>query len=94
MQKYQTNQTPERKGNEIQESMSRAYDLPEEVDEGELDAELEALGEESMFESEVGESAMHEKRTVIRGSFCFSIEVMKAKQWSLGMALIGLDCSI
>ena len=45
-------------GNEIQESMSRAYDLPEEVDEGELDAELEALGEESMFESEVGESAM------------------------------------
>lgn len=45
-------------GNEINESISRAYDLPEEVDEAELDAELEALGEETMFESEIGESAM------------------------------------
>lgn len=34
-------------GNEIQESISRSYDLPEEVDEAELDAELEALGEEA-----------------------------------------------
>ncbi|KAI5802213.1 Snf7-domain-containing protein [Pyronema domesticum] len=33
-------------GNDIQESISRSYDLPEEVDEAELDAELEALGEE------------------------------------------------
>ena len=33
-------------GNEIQESISRSYDLPEDVDEAELDAELEALGEE------------------------------------------------
>lgn len=33
-------------GNEIQESISRSYDVPEDVDEAELDAELEALGEE------------------------------------------------
>lgn len=37
-------------GNEIQESLGRAYDVPEEVDEAELDAELEALGEEMEFE--------------------------------------------
>lgn len=46
-------------GNEIQDSISQAYDVPEGVDDAELDAELEALGEESMFESSmVGESAM------------------------------------
>jgi len=45
-------------GNEIHESISRAYDVPEDVDEAELDAELEALGEESMFESAVGEDAI------------------------------------
>lgn len=45
-------------GNEIQESISRAYDVPEDVDEAELDAELEALGEETMFENSMGESAM------------------------------------
>ena len=45
-------------GNEIQESISRAYDVPEDVDEAELDAELEALGEESMFETSVGEDAV------------------------------------
>jgi charged multivesicular body protein 5 len=33
-------------GNDIQESISRSYDIPEDVDEDELDAELEALGEE------------------------------------------------
>ena len=33
-------------GNDIQESISRSYDVPEEVDEAELDAELEALGDE------------------------------------------------
>ncbi|KAF2104306.1 hypothetical protein NA57DRAFT_51139 [Rhizodiscina lignyota] len=38
-------------GNDIQESISRSYDVPEEVDEAELDAELEALGEEMQFES-------------------------------------------
>lgn len=41
-------------GNEINESISRAYDVPEDVDEAELDAELEALGEDMMFESEQG----------------------------------------
>ncbi|KAJ5156644.1 Charged multivesicular body protein 5 [Penicillium capsulatum] len=45
-------------GNEIQESISRAYDLPEEVDEADLDAELEALGEESMFDTGIGEDAV------------------------------------
>lgn len=33
-------------GNDINESISRSYDVPEDVDEAELDAELEALGEE------------------------------------------------
>jgi len=45
-------------GNEIQESISRSYDVPDEVDEAELDAELEALGEEMElnggWEAEVG----------------------------------------
>lgn len=43
-------------GNDIQESISRSYDVPEEVDEAELDAELEALGEEVEFEG-IGESS-------------------------------------
>lgn len=37
-------------GNEISESMGRAYDIPDDVNEAELDAELEALGEDMMFE--------------------------------------------
>lgn len=37
-------------GRDIQESISRAYDVPEDVDEADLDAELEALGEEVEFE--------------------------------------------
>ena len=41
-------------GNEIQESLGRAWDVPEEVDEEELDAELEALGEEVEWEGPVG----------------------------------------
>lgn len=46
-------------GNEIQESISRSYEVPDEVDEAELDAELEALGEEGAFESEaMGEGEM------------------------------------
>ncbi|KAL4921690.1 Snf7-domain-containing protein [Aspergillus aurantiobrunneus] len=45
-------------GNEINESISRAYDVPEDVDEAELDAELEALGEDSLFESSMGEGAV------------------------------------
>ncbi|KAB8337001.1 hypothetical protein FH972_021306 [Carpinus fangiana] len=38
-------------GNDIQESISRAYDVPEDVDEAELDAELEAMGEDLEFEN-------------------------------------------
>ncbi|KAL8643931.1 MAG: hypothetical protein Q9210_007497, partial [Variospora velana] len=34
-------------GEEIQGSLGRSYDVPEDVDEAELDAELEALGEEA-----------------------------------------------
>ncbi|ETS78985.1 hypothetical protein PFICI_08838 [Pestalotiopsis fici W106-1] len=39
-------------GNEIQESLSRAYDLPDDVDEEELDAELEMLGAEMEMEAQ------------------------------------------
>lgn len=42
-------------GNDIQESISRSYDIPEDVDEDELDAELEALGEEIAMDG-IGES--------------------------------------
>jgi len=41
-------------GKDIQESLARSYDIPEEVDEAELDAELEALGQEVEFEREMG----------------------------------------
>ena len=41
-------------GNDIQEAMGRSYDVPEDVDEAELDAELEALGEEAEFEGGLG----------------------------------------
>ncbi|GAM85952.1 hypothetical protein ANO11243_039620 [Dothideomycetidae sp. 11243] len=41
-------------GNEIQASIARGYEVPDEVDEAELDAELEALGEEGAFEHEMG----------------------------------------
>ncbi|PHH71606.1 hypothetical protein CDD82_6425 [Ophiocordyceps australis] len=40
-------------GNEIQDSLARSYDIPDDVDETELDAELEALGMEQEFESEM-----------------------------------------
>ena len=45
-------------GNDINESISRAYDVPEDVDEAELDAELEALGDDMLYEQQsgVGES--------------------------------------
>ncbi|OAA56134.1 snf7 family protein [Niveomyces insectorum RCEF 264] len=40
--------------NEIQESLARSYDVPEDVDEADLDAELEALGQDVELESELG----------------------------------------
>ncbi|OIW25594.1 hypothetical protein CONLIGDRAFT_582335 [Coniochaeta ligniaria NRRL 30616] len=43
-------------GNEIQESLARSYDIPEDVDESELDAELEALGQEVELDLEMGGS--------------------------------------
>ncbi|KAH6657628.1 Snf7 family [Truncatella angustata] len=39
-------------GNEIQESLSRAYDVPDDIDEEELDAELEMLGAEMEMEAQ------------------------------------------
>lgn len=46
------------KSNELQESLAQSYDVPDDVSEGELDAELEALGEEMDFEGEtLGESS-------------------------------------
>ena len=41
---------------ELQDTMSRNYAIPDDIDESELDAELEALGEEMEFESLKGES--------------------------------------
>ena len=41
-------------GNEIQASLGRAYDVPDDVDEAELDAELDALGEEVEFGEQLG----------------------------------------
>ncbi|KAG5360135.1 Charged multivesicular body protein 5 [Yarrowia sp. B02] len=41
---------------EIQETMSRNYNVPDDVSESELDAELEALGEELEYEAAEGES--------------------------------------
>lgn len=38
-------------GNDIQESLARGYDIPDDVDEVELDAELEMLGEEMEMEN-------------------------------------------
>jgi charged multivesicular body protein 5 len=43
-------------GNDIQDAISRSYDVPEDVDESELDAELEALGDEVEFDG-IGESS-------------------------------------
>lgn len=40
--------------NEIQESLSRSYDVPEDVDEAELDAELEALGQDAELDGALG----------------------------------------
>ncbi|KAJ1973734.1 Vacuolar protein-sorting-associated protein 60, partial [Dimargaris xerosporica] len=37
--------------NEIQESIARSYSVPDDLDEADLDAELDALGDELTFES-------------------------------------------
>lgn len=41
---------------EIQETMSRNYNVPDDVSESELDAELEALGEELEYEAAEGDA--------------------------------------
>ena len=46
------------KSNELQEALSTSYDVPEDVSESELDAEVEALGEEIDFENERAESGI------------------------------------
>jgi charged multivesicular body protein 5 len=45
-------------GNDIQESLSRSYDVPDEVDDAELDAELDALGEEIALEGNLDAEGM------------------------------------
>lgn len=44
--------------NELQESLLMSYDVPDDISELELDAELDALGEEMDFESEMNESGL------------------------------------
>lgn len=46
------------KSNDLQESMSMSYDVPDDISESELDAELDALGEEIDFENEMAESGV------------------------------------
>ncbi|CAH2352198.1 vacuolar-sorting protein Snf7p [[Candida] railenensis] len=46
------------KSNELQESLSMSNDLPDDISESELDAELDALGEEMDFENEMSESGL------------------------------------
>ncbi|KAK6357380.1 hypothetical protein TWF718_001693 [Orbilia javanica] len=61
-------------GNDINASLARAYDVPDDIDESELDAELEALGaeaelgwSESNMESEVPSFLQEEVPTFIDG---------------------------
>lgn len=46
------------KSNELQESLSMSNDIPDDISESELDAELDALGEEMNFENEMSESGL------------------------------------
>ncbi|KAH3673533.1 hypothetical protein WICMUC_003640 [Wickerhamomyces mucosus] len=42
------------KSNEVQDALAQSYDVPDDISESELDAELEALGDEIDFEEEIG----------------------------------------
>ncbi|KGK36341.1 hypothetical protein JL09_g4509 [Pichia kudriavzevii] len=44
--------------NDIQSALGRSYDVPDDISESELDAELEALGEELELEEEMGPEAV------------------------------------
>ncbi|KAK6460784.1 Snf7 family [Scheffersomyces coipomensis] len=46
------------KSNELQEALSTSYDVPDDISESELDAELDALGEEMDYENELAESGV------------------------------------
>ncbi|CAG8486730.1 10774_t:CDS:2 [Paraglomus occultum] len=46
--------------NDIQEALGRSYGLPEDIDEEELEAELDALGDELDFEEEAEPSYLQE----------------------------------
>ncbi|GEQ68232.1 hypothetical protein JCM33374_g1899 [Metschnikowia sp. JCM 33374] len=46
------------KSNELQESLSMSYDAPDDISESELDAELDALGDEMQFEAELDASGL------------------------------------
>ncbi|RLV96577.1 Vacuolar protein-sorting-associated protein 60 [Spathaspora sp. JA1] len=46
------------KSNELQDALSTSYDVPDDISESELDAELEALGEEINFENEMSEAGV------------------------------------
>lgn len=44
--------------NEIQDALGRSYDVPEDISEGELDAELDALGEDAEANEEAAGEAL------------------------------------
>lgn len=46
------------KSNELQESLLMSNDIPDDISESELDAELDALGEEMDFENEMSEQGL------------------------------------
>jgi len=46
--------------NDIQESLGRTYGVPEDIDEDDLEAELDALGDELIFEEEEEPSYLQE----------------------------------
>ncbi|KAK9707683.1 Vacuolar protein-sorting-associated protein 60 [Basidiobolus ranarum] len=50
--------------NDVQETLGRTYGLPEDVDEADLEAELEALGDELLFEDEETPSYLQDGATV------------------------------
>lgn len=68
-------------GNDIQESISRSYDVPEDVDEAELDAELEALGDDiGMDEFESMPSYLQSESNAVPSFIDEAPEASKEKQ--------------
>lgn len=50
--------------NEVQEALGRSYGLPEELDEADLEAELDALGDELLEEDEAVPSYLQESSAI------------------------------